>query len=142
MSPSDHTPINRATHRARALLDHLVVAEHHENHAQMPQSKRSMEDAEIWLRLTAEAMGYEVKKRPTAADAVDRLFERANASALGAAKIKAACQVNVGDTIAGYFTVGDISHGPMEGQIRFRNADDTATAFFSENELLKIEARP
>lgn len=79
---SQHTPINRACGRARTLTDHLVIAEHFETYAQPQHAVRAMEDAELWLRLTAEAMGYRLVKK-SADGPVERLFEKVNALALG-----------------------------------------------------------
>lgn len=53
--------------------------------------------------------------------------------------IKKARDVTEGDRIAGHFEVADISHGPLDHQLRFRNADETATAFFHEDAELAIE---
>jgi hypothetical protein len=76
------TPINRACHRARALCDHLVIAEHHETYAQPQHAALAMDDARLWLKLTAEALGYQLVKAEQPRDAVDRTFARVNALAL------------------------------------------------------------
>lgn len=134
-------PCFTAQRRCRSLIDHLTVAEHYEDNKQSAAAAREMEQAAVWLEAVAGAMGYTIAKRESAADAVDRLFDKVNAMAVGVT-FKKARQVKVGETISGYFTVGDISHGPLNGQIRFRNADNTHTVFFSKDELLKIEVRP
>lgn len=55
--------------------------------------------------------------------------------------VRKASEIRIGDMIVGQFEVAEISHGPLDRQIRFRNADETATAFFREDEMLMIEVR-
>ena len=77
--------IFQAQGRARTLLDHLTVAQHFDDLFRPKEAARAVEDAEIWLALTADAMGYTVAKTAKTAnsDPVDALFQRANALVLG-----------------------------------------------------------
>lgn len=70
-----------------------------------------------------------------------RVEEAKAAQTPGACTIKKARDVREGDRIAGHFEVAEISHGPLPHQVRFRNGDETSTAFFYENEALVIEVR-
>lgn len=54
--------------------------------------------------------------------------------------LRPAREVRVGDyLIEPDMLVGDISHGPRDGQIRFRDERETATTFRLEDELVAIE---
>lgn len=54
--------------------------------------------------------------------------------------LRPARSVQIGDyLLEPDMVVADISHGPRDHQIRFRNADDTATVFRLESELVAIE---
>lgn len=104
----------------------------------------------------ADAMGYGVTigtmpmapRTPVAAparaaDAVDALFEKVNAMALAPkGRHIPASEVKVGDLIDGHFRVGDISHGPLPNQVRFRNPDDTAVMFVGDDDMMLVEREP
>ena len=50
-----------------------------------------------------------------------------------------ASHVRLGDTLLEPdMRVAEISHGPLNRQIRFRNADDTATVFRFDDEFVAI----
>ena len=48
-------------------------------------------------------------------------------------------EVQLGDLLPGGMIVCDISHGPLDHQIRFRNADETASADYYEQTEIRIE---
>jgi hypothetical protein len=54
--------------------------------------------------------------------------------------MRPAREVRIGDyLIEPDMVVGEISHGPRDGQIRFRDERDTATTFRLECEFVAIE---
>jgi hypothetical protein len=59
--------ISSAQGRARTLFEKLTIAEHFEEQRQDRQAARAMEDASIWLDMTAKAMGYKLVRQPAAA---------------------------------------------------------------------------
>lgn len=50
-----------------------------------------------------------------------------------------ALEVQLGDVLPGGMIVCDITHGPLDHQIRFRNADETATADYFEHTQIRVE---
>jgi hypothetical protein len=75
-------PIFRAYSPARTLFEKLTIAEHFESTQQPQPAAKALSEAEIWLKVTAEAMGYTLAKK-AAPDALDSFVERVNALALG-----------------------------------------------------------
>lgn len=79
------TPTFRAQGYARALYDRLTIVEHYEAELRAAEAKRTLEDAELWLRLVADALGFDIVKQtnPRTADPLDNFVARINAMALG-----------------------------------------------------------
>lgn len=52
-----------------------------------------------------------------------------------------ASEVREGDILDGTLEVDSISHGPLEGQLRFRNYDETHVAFRHRNDSVVIRRK-
>ena len=50
-----------------------------------------------------------------------------------------ASAVKIGDILDGMFQIAEISHGPLDSQIRFRSDDGTATSFRFDDEFVTVD---
>lgn len=116
------THIFRAWGRSREAYEKLVVALHYEQQGNTRAAEREVEDAVFWLEQTAKALGLELVK-PRPAKTVSMVVE--------------AGKVQPGDILPGGWAVEEISHGPLDHQVRFTSG--LATAFYGDAELVAIE---